>query len=212
MGEEPVMTRGEDIARVAESLGLGYREAMSSTEFDTRDAPSWAEGLWENVMIGTHEGSEVVAFDWAGWAWAGAGAHSMGAPVKSLLASCALTQLPSSVPLLKVIAPKRLKPWGRVRLGDGRFDRLFRIETRDKSFAQALLHPGMRALLLGPDKDASWLRLSDGSVSFELQGRWLACNTPLLEPERIREDLLEPLTRFRVQIPQSVFEQYGLSG
>jgi hypothetical protein len=104
------MTRGEDIARVAESLGLGYREAMSSTEFDTRDAPSWAEGLWENVMIGTHEGSEVVAFDWAGWAWAGAGAHSMGAPVKSLLASCALTQLPSSVPLLKVIAPKRLKP------------------------------------------------------------------------------------------------------
>jgi hypothetical protein len=137
------MTRGEDIARVAESLGLGYLEAASSTEVDTRDAlPSWAEGLWENVMIGTYEGSEVVAFDWAGWAWGGAGAYSMGAPVKSMFASCALTQLPASVPFLKVIAPRRLKPWGRVRLGDRRFDRLFRIETRDKSFAQALLHPG----------------------------------------------------------------------
>jgi hypothetical protein len=50
--------RGRRIARVAESLGLGYLEAASSTDFDTGDAPSWAEGLWENVMIGTHEGTE----------------------------------------------------------------------------------------------------------------------------------------------------------
>jgi hypothetical protein len=94
----------------------------------------------------------------------------------------------------------------------GEFDRLFRIETRDKRFARTLFHPGMRALLLGADGEATWLRRKGANVSFELERDWAGCDTQLLDPKRIQECLIEPLTRFRSQIPQSAFEGHRESG
>jgi hypothetical protein len=202
------MTRSEDPSgshrprrteRVAATLGLRYLGEASNTELGLTDvAFPWATWGRDNAIVGSYEGIDVVAFEWQGGSWTGPG-----------IASCALTRLPVSVSPLKVGARSRLKPFARVRLGDQRFDRFVRVKTLDESLARTLMDPGMRAFLLGPDGDAAWLR---GGVSFELAGGWLACETPLLEPEQIREGLLEPLRRFRAHIPETIRSHVGQNG
>lgn len=215
---EPWDERAEQLRGLASRHGLRYLSRYPSEDpFGIKDAPfRWLKRRLRpklsNVLIGSYRATEIVAFDFAlDGLVLGGSEYSAGYSNYGVTATCALAKIPWSAPRLT------LTPWtdkgllrryvhlGGVKLGDPRFRRIFHVTTRDRPFARALLQPKIRDQLLIPARDTRHLRPDEPTaVAVEIRGHWIACSSPLLDPEHVDILMLEPLTAIADGIPAAV--------
>ena len=118
--------------------------------------------------------------------------------------SCAVTWVPLEAPLLRVEhGHLGVHPGGpqhgmkHLQLELERFDRMWRVETRDERFAAAFIDQRMMA----------WLMTVEGDYAFEAGGSWAMAETAG-DDEAALEDLVAVLDAFVAHIPRAVLSMY----
>lgn len=89
----------------------------------------------------------------------------------------------------------------RVQLGDPAFDRRYKVACDDAEFASAVLHPGMRQLLVGA---RPWHWRIEGSTMLSYQRRKLSAGDIVARLDAMC-DVLD-------QIPPQLWDHYGVAG
>lgn len=132
--------RAERIAGLASQHGLRYLPSYPSQDpCGIEDAPfRWMKRRPElsNVLCGSYQGTEIIAFDYVRYgAVLTGGAEGGSGSVGSYLAtaSCALAKVSTSAPRVTIVPWEDMGPFrrllrvGRIRLGDPRFRRIFHV-------------------------------------------------------------------------------------
>lgn len=183
---------------------LGFRSA-SVDPFATAELPFrlFAHGDErgvEHVVWGSWRGLEVRAFEF----WSQDERRVHGRTVRSRSRwSCALVPVDIACPPTTIewqVGSQRAADDGAaslVRTGSERFDRAFRVRSRDPRFAAALIDASM----------AAWLIAEAAGCSFELAGRRMLCCVEL-RPSRELPTLLAVASGFIERFPAAARSLY----
>jgi hypothetical protein len=191
------LTRSERIAEIAAELGLTFSAGdpafpgATSLHFPFELFSRGDRQVCENVIAGELDGMGVRAFDLLYFS------ETAPEPVRW---SCAIAEIGGDVPHL-VIEPASPGPelpashdGERVLLEWGDFNARFRVFTRERGFAAALLDVQVMAWLMdsGPRVAITW----------ETQRRYLLARAPLCEPDAFAE-LIKATVEFARRVPKA---------
>ena len=167
------MVAGKDPKSIVAGLGLSYL-----AEGDKAFKTAWScipeiskSGKIQHVMYGERDGVEMTGFQYT------MVMHTGQAPivVNKAVYSCEIPAVPRTVIRRMAFFTRFFRWLGLVKsisTGDSRFDRVFRIDSADESFARSLLSDRLRAHIL--DKATVTWRLQDGRLILIYAGRMRA--------------------------------------
>jgi hypothetical protein len=196
-GARRELTRGERIAQIAAELGLTFSTSdpafpgATSLHYPFELFSRGDRQVCENVMAGELNGLGVRAFDLL---------YFMENATEPVRCSCAIAEIGGDVPHL-VIEPASPAPelpashdGERVLLEWGDFNARFRVFTRERGFAAALLDVQVMAWLMdsGPRLAITW----------ETQRRYLLARAALCEPDAFAE-LIKATVEFARRVPKA---------
>ena len=199
------LSRSERIERVATDLGLGFAHTdpayprSSAVRYPFELFSRGIEQTCENVLTGSIDGVDVVAFDFL----YRQRVDSDGDPANDLVSepqrySCALTRIAGHRPHVVIepaTASRTVRADGEpVRLEWGDFNARYRVISPERSFATAILDVPLMAWLVddAPDLPLTW----------EVQRDMLLCRAPSVVPDRLA-DLLHATAAFARLIGRS---------
>jgi hypothetical protein len=195
-GARRELTRSERIAHVATELGLAFSAGdpafpgATALHYPFELFSRGDRQLCENVIAGELRGVSVRAFDLLYFTEA-------AEPVRW---SCAIAEIGGDVPHL-VIEPASSVPeapashdGARVYLEWGDFNARYRVFTRERGFAAALLDVPVMAWLMDSAPRVA--------ITWETQRRYLLARAPLCEPEALAE-LIKAAAEFGRRVPKA---------
>lgn len=194
-GARRELTRSERIAQVASELGLAFSAGdpafpgATPLHYPFELFSRGDRQLCENVIGGELHGVDVRAFDLL----------YFGETAEPVRWSCAIAEIGGDVPHL-LIEPASSMPevpashdGERVLLEWGDFNARYRVFTRERGFAAALLDVSVMAWLMDSAPRVA--------ITWETQRRYLLARTPLCEPEAFAE-LIQAAAEFGRRVPK----------
>jgi hypothetical protein len=197
--------RAAAMPRMAARLGLQTQDPVVGRAAATLPFELFGRGSDRTVenVIGAKVGERILTmFDYS-YSQQGYNPTTSSSTEQSFDFSCALIDVPASIPFVSVTREGFFSKIARavgaedVEVGDPSFDRVFKVKASDPGVARELLHPQMQA----------WLLSLDDRWNFEVAAGWLLCYSKQLPVEELAA-LHEVAWGFNSAIPRALLERF----